>query len=186
MAKIRKGRGSSLFRKYFFITMGILLASFVFAGTALMIFVSGQWMKEKINLLEENTISITKNTSDVLLSEYMGQSGRGAVLMIYNSIAQASDVLDGDFFIVNEEGTVVYCKELLRNTGMMQDGKCLLHGNYQIPENFLETLSEGKTIKLNGTLEGLLAKENFVVGCPIITNDTFRGAVFGFFRRGKG
>ncbi len=179
VAKIRKGRGSSLFRKYFFITMGILLASFVFAGTALMIFVSGQWMKEKINLLEENTMSITKNTSDVLLSEYMGQSGRGAVLMIYNSIAQASDVLDGDFFIVNEEGTVVYCKELLRNTGMMQDGKCLLHGNYQIPENFLETLSEGKTIKLNGTLEGLLAKENFVVGCPIITNDTFRGAVFG-------
>lgn len=32
MAKIRKGRGSSLFRKYFFITMGILLASFGIFG----------------------------------------------------------------------------------------------------------------------------------------------------------
>lgn len=172
-------KGSGLFRKNFIITIGIVFLSFMVACIAMMLFITGQWMNEKLELLEENTITVTDNTSDVLTSEYMGHSSRNAVLMIYNSISQASDVLDGDFFVVNESGYVVYCKEIFKNTAMMEGDRCILHGNYKIPDDVMEGLHGGKRYRTTGNLGGMFAAENFIVGCPIMVNGEYHGAVFG-------
>ena len=110
-----------------------------------MLFVAGQWMDEKLDLLQENTQTITSNTSYILQSDYMGKYSSGAVLMIYNNISQASEILDGDFFVINDKGEIVYCKEILKNTSMMQDGECLIHSNYEIPDYVMDTIKKGET-----------------------------------------
>ena len=174
-----KSKASGLFRKYFFITVAILLVSFTFAGCVLMLFVAGQWMDEKLDLLQENTQTITSNTSYILQSDYMGKYSSGAVLMIYNNISQASEILDGDFFVINDKGEIVYCKEILKNTSMMQDGECLIHSNYEIPDYVMDTIKKGETYRSTGNLEGVLGSQAFIVACPIMVNDSFHGAVVG-------
>lgn len=71
----KKRRYSGLFRKYFVITISIILASFVFIGGALLLLVSKLWMDEKLELLSENTVNVADNARDVLQSDYLGQSG---------------------------------------------------------------------------------------------------------------
>ncbi|MBR0113111.1 MAG: HAMP domain-containing histidine kinase [Clostridia bacterium] len=176
--KERKERKlSGLFRKYLFSTMSIILTSFTFVGILLSLMVSAVWMNEKLDLLEENTKSITENTELVLQSEYMG-TGRGTVLVICNSLYQASDVLDADFFVVNEKGEPVYCKHIIQNVGNLT-GNCIVHDNYQIPEAVMEQLRNGEDFRDTGKLDGVFASNNFIVGCPLEVDGVFRGAVFG-------
>ena len=92
---------SGLFRKYFIVTISIILASFVFIGGALLLLVSKLWMDDKNALLVENTLGIAQNTSDVLESDYMGESSRGSVIVICNSLMQISNAVDCDIFITN-------------------------------------------------------------------------------------
>ena len=110
---MKKRKSSGLFRKYFLVTISIILASFVFLGGALLLFVSKLWMDEKTALLEENTLSVAQNTAAVLGSDYLGESGRGSVIVICNTLHQISNAIDADVFITNTEGQVVYCKEIL-------------------------------------------------------------------------
>ena len=79
-------KSSGLFRKYFLVTISIILASFVFIGGALLLLVSKLWMDEKMNLLTENTVSVAQNASNVLESEYMGIGSRGSVIVICNTL----------------------------------------------------------------------------------------------------
>ena len=115
-------RSSGLFRKYFLVTISIILASFVFIGGALLLLVSKLWMDEKINLLTENSISVAQNTSDVLESDYLGESGRGSVIVICNTLMQISNAIEADCFITNINGDVVYCKEILQSNMALYTG----------------------------------------------------------------
>ena len=67
-------------------------------------------MDEKINLLTENSISVAQNTSDVLESDYLGESGRGSVIVICNTLMQISNAIEADCFITNINGDVVYSR----------------------------------------------------------------------------
>ncbi len=174
---MREKKRSGLFRRYLFSTMSIILVSFAFVGTALTLMVSAVWMNEKLDLLEENTGSITENTELLLRSDYMGTS-RGTVLVICNSLYQASETLDADFFVVNGEGEPVYCKHIIQNASNY-DGRCIVHDNYTIPQDVMDALKSGSNYRDTGKLGGSFATSTFIVGCPIVINGEFRGAVFG-------
>ncbi len=169
---------SGLFRKYLVSTMSIILASFAFVGVALTLMVSAVWMNEKLDLLEENTKSITANTEQMLESSYMSTMGRGTVLMLCNSLYQASEMLEADFFVVNEKGEPVFCKHILKDAAQY-DGRCIVHDNYVIPEDIIQRLSNGESYRDTGKMEGTFAANSFIVGCPIMVGGEFRGAVFG-------
>lgn len=170
-------RSSGLFRKYFIITISIILASFVFLGGALLLFVSDLWMDEKMDLLAENTVNVAQNTSNVLQSDYMGESGRGSVIVICNTLLQISNAVDADVFITNLDGYVVYCKDILLSNMALYTGNCMVHDQYKIPPDIMEKAlrEECRTMTdLNGMLSGI----HFVVSAPIKVNGEIIGAVF--------
>ena len=106
-----KRKSSGLFRKYFILTISIILASFVFLGGALLILVSTLWMNEKTSLLVENAASVAQNVSDVMDSDFLIEDGgRGSVILICNSLNQISTAVDADMFMVDTEGRVIFCK----------------------------------------------------------------------------
>lgn len=168
---------SGLFRKYFIVTISIILASFVFIGGALLLLVSKLWMDEKNNLLMENTLSVAQNTSDVLESDYMGESSRGSVIVICNSLMQISNAVDCDIFITNPVGEVVYCKEILQSNMALYTGNCLVHNSYKVPENILKAASKG-FYRATGDLGGSLSDIHFVVGAPVEVDGMIAGYVF--------
>lgn len=168
---------SGLFRKYFIVTISIILASFVFIGGALLLLVSKLWMDDKNALLVENTMSVAQNTSDVLESDYMGESSRGSVIIICNSLMQISNAVDCDIFITNLNGEVVYCKEILQSNMALYTGNCIVHNSYKVPENILKEASEG-LYKSTGDLGGSLNDIYFIVAAPVEVNGNIAGYVF--------
>ncbi len=174
MAKRRK---SGLFRKYFLVTISIILASFVFLGGALLLFVSGLWMNEKSTLLAENTVSVAQNISDVLESDYLDKSSKNSVVVICNTLIQISNAVDADFFIVNPDGNVVYCKEILQPNMALYTGNCMVHDRYNIPPEHMEK-AMSSTVYKTSDLGGALSGVNFVVSSPVIVGGKTVAVVF--------
>lgn len=170
-------RSSGLFRKYFLVTISIILASFVFIGGALLLLVSKLWMDEKINLLTENSISVAQNTSDVLKSDYLGESGRGSVIVICNTLMQISNAVEADCFITNLNGDVVYCKEILQSNMALYTGNCMVHNQYKIPKEIMNSAVKG-LYRSTGDLGGSLNSIHFVVAAPVVVNDEAVAVVF--------
>lgn len=170
-------RSSGLFRKYFVITISIILASFVFLGGALLLFVSKLWMDEKMDLLAENSRSVSENTSNVFQSDYMGESGRGSVIVVCNTLLQISNAVDADVFITNSDGYVVYCKDLLLSNMALYTGKCMIHDQYKIPPEIMKVALE-KDFRSMSDLGGVLSGVHFIVSSPLIVNGNVVGAVF--------
>ena len=141
-----------------------------------MLLVSKYWMEEKVSLLKENAVSVSKNTSDVLSSDYLGESGRGSIIVICNTLLQISNAIDADVFICNPDGYVVYCKEILRSDMVLSSENCAIHSEYLVSADImrrtmLETYSMTGTIGNSGDL-------SFIVGTPIVVNDITEGVVF--------
>lgn len=174
MAKRRK---SGLFRKYFLVTISIILASFVFIGGALLLLVSKLWMDEKNALLAENTVSVAQNTSDVLESDYLTNSGRGSVIVICNTLLQISNAIDADVFITSLDGEVVYCKEILQSNMALYTGNCMVHNQYKVPKDIMSRANSGLQ-RFTGDLGGLLNDVHFVVSSPIVVQGQTVAVVF--------
>lgn len=170
-------KGSGLFRKYFIVTIAVILASFVFLGGALLIFVSKLWMDEKMDLLAENTASVSVNARNVLQSDYMGESSRGSVIVICNTLLQISNAVDADVFITNRDGYVVYCKDILLSNMALYTGNCMVHDQYKIPKEVMDTAIVTNYRSMSD-LGGLLSGIHFVVSSPLKVNNETIGVVF--------
>ncbi len=170
-------KSSGLFRKYFVVTISIILASFVFIGGALLLLVSKLWMDEKIDLLTENTVSVAQNANNVLESEYMGIGSSSSVIVICNTLMQISNAVDADFFITNLNGDVVYCKEILQSNMALYTGNCMVHNQYKVPQSIMESAVNG-TYRATGDLDGNLSDIHFIVASPIYVNGEVAAVVF--------
>ncbi|MDO4494363.1 MAG: HAMP domain-containing sensor histidine kinase [Clostridiaceae bacterium] len=142
-----------------------------------MLLVSKLWMDEKINLLTENSISVAQNTSDVLESDYLGESGRGSVIVICNTLMQISNAIEADCFITNINGDVVYCKEILQSNMALYTGNCMVHNQYKIPKEIMNSAVKG-LYRSTGDLGGSLNSIHFVVAAPVVVNDEAVAVVF--------
>lgn len=170
-------KSSGLFRKYFIVTISIILASFVFIGGALLLLVSNLWINEKVDLLTENTVSVAQNASNVLESEYMGIGSNSSVIVICNTLMQISNAVDADFFITNLNGEVVYCKEILQSNMALYTGNCIVHNQYKVPQSIMESAING-TYQATGNLDGNLSDIHFIVAAPIDVNGETAAVVF--------
>lgn len=171
-------RYSGFFRKYFVGTISIILASFVFIGGALLLLVSKLWMDEKWDLLTDNTVNVASNARDVLQSDYIGQSGRGSVILICNNLLQISNAVNADVFITGLDGHVAYCKDVLQSDMVLYTGNCIVHSKYTIPQDILKTVLSGKNYSSAGNLDGQLGSIHFIVGVPLTADGEIIGAVF--------
>ena len=174
----KKRRYSGLFRKYFVITISIILASFVFIGGALLLLVSKLWMDEKLELLSENTVNVADNARDVLQSDYLGQSGRASVILICNTLLQTSNAVNADIFITGLDGHVAYCKDVLQSDMALYTGNCIVHNKYQIPDDILKSVLSGQKYSTAGNMNGMLGDIHFIVGVPLQVDGQTVGAVF--------
>ena len=172
-----KRKSSGLFRKYFLVTISIILASFVFLGGALLLLVSKLWMDEKNELLTENSISVAQNTSDVIKSDYLTDSGRGSVIVICNTLIQISNAIEADVFITDLDGDIVYCKEILQSNMALYTGNCIVHNQYKIPKDIMDAAVNG-VHRSTGNLGNSLSDIHFIVSAPVVVNGQTVAVVF--------
>lgn len=173
-----KRKSSGLFRKYFILTISIILASFVFLGGALLILVSTLWMNEKTSLLAENAASVAQNVGDVMDSEFLVEAGgKSSVILICNSLSQISTAVDADMFMTDAEGRVIFCKEIMQSNMSIISSQCMVHNQYRIPAEVMKK-TLGGLYNTTGDLDGMLSNLHFIVGAPVISAGKTVGAIF--------
>lgn len=175
--KRRNRRFSGLFRQYFLMTAGIVLSSFLVLGIFLTFFIANYRINEKAALLRKNTSAVARNVQDVFNSGYVGESGRGSMIVVCNTLLQISNAVDADFFICNREGYVLYCKDVIDSEMQLHSGGCMVHDYYRIPKETMNDALLGDR-SYAGTLEGNLNEFSFVISSPVYVNDTPVAVVF--------
>lgn len=166
-----------LFRKYLLVTISVILASFVFLGGALLIFVSRLWMEEKLVLLTENVETVAKSASKNYPKGLPNQNSHLSVAIICNTLMQTSDAIDADIFIVSLDGNVVFCKDDLKSDLSVYTEDCAVHSKIKInPKNIKE--ASNKISGSMGDLYGALDSVHFVASAPIVAGNRVAGIVY--------
>ncbi|MDR1927880.1 MAG: hypothetical protein LBQ33_04495, partial [Oscillospiraceae bacterium] len=142
-------RGSKLFRKYFCAILAILLFSFVFLGSAFMIFSLRYWTADKLALLSENSQRTARMTEVIYAEQTEPTSGGGSRRQLLHSLLLATaQVLDADFFLCNAEGKVVACLETVSDTLLPAPVQCPAHRALRFSEKTVQRALAGSLTQI--------------------------------------
>ncbi len=150
----------SIFRKYLFVSVSIILISMISLGITMLVFMTNYWENEKRETLIENANQVVSVID--ALSEY-DEYSRSLLITDYDlfqvtitTIAQSSDA---DIFVVDTKGQVMYCSE---------NDLCSHR------DRILSTEILGKTIDDDffefGTLDRFFEETHYTAGVPIKIN----------------
>lgn len=165
----------TLFSKYLSITSLIIVVSFVFLGTVMVVFISRYWQTEKRDQLKQNAQGVASiaSTSVVKMdnNEYMLDSENAAKMSAF--IAAFSDNLSADLIVTDVKG-----KPILYHYLSNPD----IHSDAPISQEIMNQVLNGQYDQMS-SLNGRYNHNCYAVGIPItVTDDSGKlvniGAVF--------
>lgn len=168
-----------LFAKYLTIMTSLILVSYLVLATALFVFLSNRWTRDKRELLTENVRQNTAYCETLLTGCSTQAEFNNAMLLICNNLGITSNSIDADIFFCNPQGQVVLCKEIFTQ-GISGGGDCVLHKGYQIPESIMSQLESGMFWS-DEAIDGLFSQRTFFAGSAVKVNGQTVGAVFAAY-----
>ena len=167
----KKNRQNSIFKRYFLFTVLIVVGCLVILGSAMIVFVAGQWWNEKTETLTRNAQDIVHIMSELEDRDYADEET--AYELLSNTLSIMSKATMSDYFIVDSEGNVRICKDMDEYGGV---SKCADHGNMVIPEQYMtRALKNGFADYATDDVFGL---GKFVVAVPTVTEKKNQVVVF--------
>ena len=163
---------NSIFRRYFAITSLIVAGALIMLGLVMIIFTASQWWNEKTEALSANATIIVNSIKD--LDIHTNLEDPENIEHFAETLEIVSQATQSDFFVINNEGKLVACKEMNEESGFKP---CDYHANIEITEDFLKRAKAGGFMDYVGNDEFGLG--NFVVAVPIVIGEDTVGTVFG-------
>ncbi len=177
MGKFRdcKPRKKALFYKYLSIITSVSLLSVMIVCSTYLFIATRYWNREQLSTLERNTTIISRN-SEKILGQFSGKYDSGEEVdisplsMICNTINNMSAAIDSDIFIINMNGEVVVCKEMMSDRFRFDSkAKCVVHGGYHIDSSIIEAATEEDYTEI-GRLGGAFVRTQLSAASPIKLN----------------
>lgn len=177
MGKFRdcKPRKKALFYKYLSIITSVSLLSVMIVCSTYLFIATRYWNREQLSTLERNTTIISRN-SEKILGRFSGNYDSGEEIdisplsMICNTINNMSAAIDSDIFIINMNGEVVVCKEMMSDKFSFDSkAKCVVHGGYHIDSSIIEAATEEDYTEI-GRLGGTFVRTQLSAASPIKLN----------------
>ena len=165
-------RSSRLFRKYFVAFMAILLASFIFLGTA-MLALSGQyWIRDKLFPLSVGARQAAQDVTGIYAAESTGPERRAALAHV---LAAGNLAVDAEILLFDDRGRVTACEHAISDTPLPSPAACPVHGAMRAPADVTRAaLLGGYT--LSGTFGGMFTRQMLMAAEPFQID----GAAAGF------
>ena len=177
MGKFRdcKPRKKALFYKYLSIITSVSLLSVMIVCSTYLFIATRYWNREQLSTLERNTTIISRN-SEKILGQFSEKYDSGEEVdisplsMICNTINNMSAAIDSDIFIINMNGEVVVCKEMMSDRFRFDSkAKCVVHGGYHIDSSIIEAATEEDYTEI-GRLGGAFVRTQLSAASPIKLN----------------
>ncbi len=174
--KIKVPRRTTLFFKYFRVTVAIMALTMIAMGFVFLMFLVNYWTATSASSLKSNAESIASTAEAMFSSGRMKESPAEANIILCNSLNMVSSSIGADVFMTNKDGDVILCKDLLNSNMQVQgEGKCPIHMGYTVPEKIIDsTTDEGfRGIDRRNETDPSLY---MIVGTPI----DYDGSVIGY------
>ncbi len=173
---------TNIFTKYFILFAAIFLTLLTVLGTSLFILINNYSENERTRLLRENTASIAGTVESTMIVQDMNKTYSVEKELICETLATVSQSIDADVFICDVEGSVILCSERA-GTSPLYGGffTCSKHDNMSMSNYILSSVyQQGEIVAKTGILD----RQYFVVGRPIISNGYIIGSVFALTNTG--
>lgn len=158
----------TLFKKYMLITSLIVVVSFLFLGTVMVVFISRYWQAERRDLLKQNAQGVAAIVSTSVIQEENNEYrlDRTGILKMQNFVRAFSDNIHADILVTDVEGA-----QLLHyyNTDSPPEES-------QITGKIMTQALNGSYTEM-GTLDGKYNRRCYIVGVPIQVKDDNGGTV---------
>ena len=142
MKIIKKLKNVSIFRHYYFILSCLVVFCLLTASLSLLFFLSTFWVDEKLDNLHKISFVLSAD-----MQKY--QTVEEALLDPYfaNSLNAISDMSSADLFIIDKNGNIVLCKDMVRRNYLNDEPvlqKCSLHSRFQFDQETLNNIFNEK------------------------------------------
>lgn len=166
---IRKKRKGSLFRRYFGVSVLVVLVAFMFLGFTMLLFNAAQWWQDKTESLSRNVHNIAINYADLEKSDYSDEEKEE---LLFNALEFTYKATLSEYFVSDIDGNVIYCFDSNIVTAPLCDKHRTMHIS---DENIIRAIDDGYTDYTTG---GEFGMGKFVVAEPIVVNGKTIGMVF--------
>ena len=168
----RRQLNSAVFRRYFGITAIIVVLSLIVLGTLMIVFTASQWWNEKTEGLSKNATMIVETVQKLYRED--GFNKKENFDDFVETLRLVSEATDSDFFLADENGRVIACKECGR---IRKKSDCEYHAGLQITDSFMiKAMKNGFMDYVGNDIFGM---GKFVVATAVNIEDSSQGVVFG-------
>lgn len=176
IAKIKNRRlRLSLFKTYYLMAIGIVLACFIMMGATMVISIASQWWTDKVDQLQMNANNIAEaviniDESNGVFDFFENLEEKEFLATVLNITAQATE---SEYYIVDLDGKIQICYDM---ADLEIYSHCDIHDDFEIPRSYLASaLNNGFADYSSDEYFGM---GKFLVAIPIIYDGEVVGAVF--------
>jgi len=163
---------SRLFRKYFVAFMAILLGSFIFLGTALLMLSVRYWVQDKQFPLSVGAHTAAQDVTGIYVRDYEGNRRESLALVM----AAGAVAVDAELFLFDDRGRLAACADAVPDTPTPSPTDCIKHGYMRVPPDATRAALRREGFTDSGNLGGIFGRQMLMAASPFYID----GAAAGF------
>ncbi len=167
--RIRRRKKSSIFKRYFGVSVLVVLVGFMLLGFIMLLFNAAQWWTDKTEALSRNAHNVAVNYAELQTSDLTDEERDE---LLYSALEFTYKATLSEYYISDIEGNVLYCFDENSDASAL----CSEHSTMHISDdNIAKALDGGYT---EYTTEDEFGIGKFVVAESIILEGRAIGLVF--------
>lgn len=135
-------RKYNLFFRYMGFSIASVTISFLVLYIIFLMFVSGNWNNDRMDVLQSNAMVIAEKTASLMSNDVTEQDSYESALALADTLNTVSDTIEADVFLCDAEGRLVLCRHMVdTQTHTLHAGECETHSGFTMPSSILNKTS---------------------------------------------
>ena len=172
-------RKYNLFFRYMGFSIASVTISFLVLYIIFLLFVSGNWNNDRMEILQSNAMVIAEKTASLMADDVTEEDSYDSALALADTLNTVSDTIEADVFICDAEGRLVLCRHMVdTQTHTLHAGECETHSGFVIPSSIMNKTSGNGYSTVASLPKPFSGAKQVVGGAQIIRSGMPSGYVY--------
>ena len=172
-------RRQNLFIRYMGFSIASVTISFLVLYVIFLLFVSGNWNNDRMDILRSNAVVIAEKTASLMADDVTDEDSYDTALALADTLNTVSDTIEADLFITDVEGNLVLCRHMVdTQTHTLHNGECTIHSGFVMPETILGKTSGSGYSTVSSLPKPFSGARQVVGGAQVLVNGMPSGYVY--------
>lgn len=172
-------RRQNLFFRYMGFSIASVTVSFLVLYFIFLLFVSGSWNNDRMDILRSNAVVIAEKTASLMADDVTDEDSYDTALALADTLNTVSDTIEADFFICDAEGNLVLCRHMVdTETHELYNGECNIHSGFVMPESILGKTTGSGYSTVQSLPKPFSGTKQVIGGAQVLVNGMPSGYVY--------